>query len=174
MTPFVFIERSRLGTVFYELQGDHLRMSGARAWRKFDIHIELHALKAGSERLTTRFLRMILIQCAIGLTSIGVTVILLLQPSATVKLFAGAPAAFGAIFLARGLHWIPRVNVARFKDVVGRVAFDVVKTKLHGGEFEEFIALLEASIMKSKTPNKAPEPTTTSVTSPAAQEPRQP
>ncbi len=50
------------------------------------------------------------------------------------------------MFLLSAIRWIPRLEVVRFRDTLGRTLFDVVKERSYGDEFEAFIECLRDRI----------------------------
>jgi hypothetical protein len=57
MAQFAFIERSRLGKVFYLLSDSRLSISGRRALRDFSLEIELTNIADRVERHSRRFVK---------------------------------------------------------------------------------------------------------------------
>ncbi len=158
----IFIERSRLGKVFYDLRDGHLSISGWRGLEKCGAEVELHAMSHRVEMLGRRFWRPILLCGGIGCALISVAVALVLQkvlPPGAVMYFAEIAGIFGAVFLATGLRWIPRLEVVRFKDVVGRTNFDIIREARQAREVDRFVEMLQLKIKQSKAPNQTPEPT---------------
>jgi hypothetical protein len=94
----------------------------------------------------------------------------------------------GLFFLSPVFGWVEReISYIMHREAINAYAAEQnrklqsgeiipeVKTDIRLPVFETFlVAGLILVLRKSNRPNKAPEPTTTSVTSPAAQEPRQP
>jgi hypothetical protein len=155
MNTEVFIERSRHGKVFYELKDDRVRVSGRRALESFSIELELHAMSHNVERLSRRFWRPILMGVGIGLICGAMSLLLVFQtrvPFAAVTHFAVSTGILAAVFLGTGLQWIPLVEIIRFKDAVGRTAFDVVTEKSYAVECDVFVEKLQDSIVKCKQP----------------------
>jgi hypothetical protein len=157
MSPHVFIERSRLGKSFYELRGDHLSISGRRFLQRYEIEVELSDASPQFERLARRFYRPIVVQLSIGAAMSCLTAGLLLQkfiPAEALHHYVLAAGISAAGFVGGGLTWIPRVKVARFKNLQGEVLFDVVFERRYAAEFHEFVEYLHETIVQCKRPNQ--------------------
>ncbi len=154
MTPYVFIERSRLGKSFYELRGDHLTISGTRWFEPYKMEVELSSASPDTERLSRRFYRPIIVLLSIGTVLAGITAALLLQtyvPDGAAHYFVHEAGVAAAAFIGAGLTWIPRIKVVRFRDSNGSVLFDVVKERRQAEDFEKFIEYLQETIVQSKS-----------------------
>lgn len=122
----------------------------------FEETFELHALSHRVEFLGRRFYRPIIVCGVLGVVMLGMAVAFVFQkkvPFGAVYYLAGWTGIFGAAFLAAAIRWVPRMYVARFKDVVGRVAFDVVRERAYSSEFDAFVSQLQQFINESKEPN---------------------
>jgi hypothetical protein len=71
------------------------------------------------------------------------------------------------------LRYLSPVDVEQFRSEKGALLFDVMYSKRHATEIDEFIAALHAAI-KSEQPNQSTDPTPASGTPPAGQESRHP
>lgn len=161
MLPHIFIERSRLGKVIYELRDDRLSITGRRAMRDFRLELELNGMSSRIERGGRRYFRPILKLFTYAAVFATIAVLFLVQqraPLAAIYYFVEFAAVCAVAFFMAGLKWVPRLEVVRFKDAIGRTLFDVVKEQAYAVEFEQFVQLLRDRIQASKGSANVPSP----------------
>jgi hypothetical protein len=98
MSTHVFIERSRLGKVIYEIKEDKVSVSGRRALRRFALEVPLRSFSGRTERLSRRFYRPMLRLFLWALLMLTILVLFCLQtrvPLGAVMFFMEIAAIWG-------------------------------------------------------------------------------
>lgn len=142
MSTHYFIERSRFGKTIYELKDTYLHISGRRFLVGVSMHVELRDISSRTERLCRRFYRPIILGSVVGLVSAGATLAFAFQtvlPSEGVVYFEEFTGIFAAVSLGTAIRWIPRVEVVRFKSILGTTLFDAIREDKYADEFDGFV-----------------------------------
>jgi len=157
MDSFAFIERSRLGKVFYLISDSRLSISGSRALRKFSLEVELTNIADRVERHSRRFIKPQIRLFGYSAVFAILIILFLIQkslPLIAVSYFVETAGILLVIFFGAGLKWIPKLEVVRIKDILGRTLFDVVKEQAYKDDFEAFVRTLRDRVAKAKDPSK--------------------
>jgi hypothetical protein len=171
-----YIEDKTPGKRHYELHDGVLKISGKQGFGRFNSEIRLGDVAPHFERVTWIHhiaLRRATIYLAIVAGIASICAQLISVPGIVLVCIAAFVASPALIVLFR---FSRPLEIERFKSHAGVILFDVIREKKQAAEFDAYIQMLRAAILEAQPqkPNKAPEPTPMSVTSPAAQEPRQP
>jgi hypothetical protein len=175
LKTYVFIERSRLGKVFYEVRGKQILISGRRALQPFRLEFELSELSNRVERLSRRFYRPIARLFAYAAVFTTTVILFLIQkavPIGAVIYLAEIAGFWAVMFILAGIRWLPRLEVVRFRNTLGKITFDVIKEPSYAADFEDFVDRLRYSIKTSLTPNESTDPAPSSGRSRAEHETR--
>jgi hypothetical protein len=156
-----FIERSRLGKVFYQLTGSRLSVSGTRGLRPFSLELDLTEISPNIQRIRGRFLPSVLLFYGIGFGLLIVTAELFRlkwAPFDAVFWPAEITLMFSVSFLSIGYRWSSRLQAVRFRNILGKTVFDMVKERGYADEFEAFVEELQENIRRSKVLDREFQP----------------
>ena len=160
MASFYFRDRARIGWYrTYHLNGKTLSIDRKVGRKVISDVIDLSSAAPHSTRAR------LMNAGAINRSLAGLVVIVALACIGTLL--------FAIPFVHVLLRYLSPVDVEQFRSEKGALLFDVMYSKRHATEIDEFIAALHAAI-KSEQPNQSTDPTPASGTPPAGQESRHP